>query len=114
MSLLVLDVVGNGWRFRDLGEAFPWRRHNALVAGERLWHATPPGTRVADVGLRRAMRAVPLDPTCVKGGHGRLPDGDEDAPLLLSSSPRFARDRVRATDVRQLLLDHLEESWPDR
>ncbi|MFD9741815.1 alkaline phosphatase family protein [Umezawaea sp. NPDC059074] len=66
------------------------------------------------LGLRYSMRAVPLDPTCVKGSHGRLPDGDEDAPLLLSSSPRFARDRVRATDVKQLLLDHLEESWPDR
>jgi len=66
------------------------------------------------LGMRYSLKAVPLDPSCVRGSHGRLPDSAEDAPLLLSSNPRLARDRVRATGVKQLLLDHLEESWPDR
>jgi predicted AlkP superfamily pyrophosphatase or phosphodiesterase len=30
-------VVGNGWYFRDLGEAYFWRQHNALVRGEKVW-----------------------------------------------------------------------------
>jgi predicted AlkP superfamily pyrophosphatase or phosphodiesterase len=73
------------------------------------------------LGLRYSMRAVPLDPTCVRGSHGRLPDTSADAPVLLCSDPRLGRERVHATDVKQLLLDltaltahQLEESWPDR
>ena len=30
-------IVGNGWYFRDLGEAYFWRQHNALVRGEKVW-----------------------------------------------------------------------------
>ncbi|PYM81987.1 MAG: alkaline phosphatase family protein, partial [Candidatus Rokuibacteriota bacterium] len=30
-------VVGNGWYFRDLGEAWLWRQSNHLVAGEKVW-----------------------------------------------------------------------------
>src|SRR5204862_6148623 len=30
-------IVGNGWYFRDLGEVFLWRQHNALVGGDKLW-----------------------------------------------------------------------------
>src|SRR5690348_17942486 len=30
-------IVGNGWYFRDLGEVFLWRQHNALVQGEKVW-----------------------------------------------------------------------------
>jgi predicted AlkP superfamily pyrophosphatase or phosphodiesterase len=73
------------------------------------------------LGLRYSMRAVPLDPTCVRGSHGRLPDTSADAPVLLCSDSRLGRERVHATDVKQLLLDltaltahQLEESWPDR
>ena len=41
-------IVGNGWYFRDLGEVLFWRQHNALVGGDKLWHAARrggPGTR---------------------------------------------------------------------
>src|SRR5262249_45679625 len=30
-------AVGNGWYFRELGEALLWRQTNALVAGEKLY-----------------------------------------------------------------------------
>ncbi|MEJ2853090.1 MULTISPECIES: alkaline phosphatase family protein [unclassified Saccharothrix] len=56
------------------------------------------------VGLRYAMNVVPLDPKWVRGSHGRLPDRDEDGPVLLCSAP-VDRDRVEAVEVRDLLLE---------
>ncbi len=65
------------------------------------------GTALArkKLGLRYAMNVVPLDGRWVKGTHGRLPDDPEDGPVLLCSDPSLARDRVAATDVRDLMLD---------
>ncbi len=57
------------------------------------------------LGLRYSMQVVPLDPAPVKGSHGRLPDSDDDGPVFLSNDPRLARDRVRATDVKAMLLE---------
>ncbi|NUT90619.1 MAG: alkaline phosphatase family protein [Saccharothrix sp.] len=56
------------------------------------------------VGLRYAMNVVPLDPKWVRGSHGRLPDRDEDGPVLLCSEP-VDRERVEAVEVRDLLLE---------
>jgi predicted AlkP superfamily pyrophosphatase or phosphodiesterase len=57
------------------------------------------------VGLRYAMRVVPLDPSIVRGSHGRLPDSPEDGPVFLSSDPALAPEGpVAATAVRDLLL----------
>ena len=59
------------------------------------------------VGLRYAMSTVPLDPSCVRGSHGRLPDGPADTPLLLLSDPSVLEDgaeQVPATAVRDLVL----------
>ncbi|MEV0387504.1 nucleotide pyrophosphatase/phosphodiesterase family protein [Nonomuraea sp. NPDC050643] len=50
-------IVGNGWYFRDLGEVMLWRQHNALVCGEKLWHAAGPGFTVANVCWWYAMGA---------------------------------------------------------
>jgi predicted AlkP superfamily pyrophosphatase or phosphodiesterase len=57
------------------------------------------------LGFRYSMQVVPLDPSCVRGSHGRLPDGPDDAPVLLCSDPALARNRIAATDVRDLLLE---------
>ena len=46
-------IVGNGWYFRDLGEVFFWRQHNALVQGEKLWEAA----RRAEPGCGRRTSA---------------------------------------------------------
>jgi predicted AlkP superfamily pyrophosphatase or phosphodiesterase len=56
------------------------------------------------LGLRYSMQVVPLDPSCVRGSHGRLPDTPEDGPVLLCSDPALARDRYAATEIKSLLL----------
>ncbi|GAA4245735.1 alkaline phosphatase family protein [Dactylosporangium darangshiense] len=53
-------IVGNGWYFRDLGEVLLWRQHNALVGGDKLWHAArraEPGYTVANICWWYAMGA---------------------------------------------------------
>lgn len=55
-------------------------------------------------GLRYAMKVVPLDPSPVRGTHGRLPARDEDAPMVLCDQPDVLGERIAATDVRDLLL----------
>ncbi|MDG4828957.1 alkaline phosphatase family protein [Solwaraspora sp. WMMD1047] len=53
-------IVGNGWYFRELGEVFLWRQHNALVGGEKLWQAARrvrPDYTVANVCWWYAMGA---------------------------------------------------------
>ncbi len=53
-------IVGNGWYFRDLGEVLLWRQHNALVGGDKLWHAARrarPGYTVANICWWYAMGA---------------------------------------------------------
>ncbi|WP_020384945.1 alkaline phosphatase family protein [Kribbella catacumbae] len=58
------------------------------------------------LGLRYAMRVVPLDPSVVRGSHGRLPDHPDDGPLLLCSDPALAipPGTVAPTAVHDLLL----------
>ncbi|MFD7511606.1 alkaline phosphatase family protein [Streptomyces sp. NPDC059853] len=56
------------------------------------------------LGLRYAMNVVPLNPTWVTGSHGRLPDTPEDGPVLLCSAPDGGRERLHATDVKELVL----------
>ncbi|HEY0641480.1 MAG TPA: nucleotide pyrophosphatase/phosphodiesterase family protein [Pseudonocardiaceae bacterium] len=56
------------------------------------------------VGLRYAMRTTPLDPSPVRGSHGRLPDSPADGPVLLCSVPEREPDGpLAATDVHGLL-----------
>ena len=53
-------IVGNGWYFRELGEVFLWRQHNALVGGEKVWETIrrqDPGYTVANVCWWYAMGA---------------------------------------------------------
>ncbi|MGV9456726.1 alkaline phosphatase family protein, partial [Streptomyces sp. NPDC003635] len=56
------------------------------------------------LGMRYRMAVVPLDPSPVRGSHGRLPTSDDDGPLVLVSTPRAVSGRVAATDVKSLLL----------
>ena len=56
-------------------------------------------------GFRYVMDVVPLDPRHVRGTHGRLPEDERDAPVLLCSDGAAARDRIGATEVRDLLLE---------
>ncbi|ALC26405.1 nucleotide pyrophosphatase/phosphodiesterase family protein [Streptomyces sp. CFMR 7] len=56
------------------------------------------------LGLRYRMAVVPLDPSPIRGSHGRLPESDDEGPLILCSTPHAFTDRVRATEVKSLLL----------
>ncbi|TGN62728.1 alkaline phosphatase family protein [Nocardioides eburneiflavus] len=56
------------------------------------------------VGLRYAMKVVPLDPSPVRGTHGRLPKEPATGPMLVCSLPGAVAGSVPATDVRDLLL----------
>jgi predicted AlkP superfamily pyrophosphatase or phosphodiesterase len=56
-------------------------------------------------GLRYTMRTAPLDPSCVRGTHGRLPDAAADGPVLLCSEDLpGCGEVVPATGVRDLVL----------
>jgi len=55
-------------------------------------------------GLRYRIRTVPLNPSGVRGTHGRLPSDPADAPVFLCSDPAAACLEVDATDVKKLLL----------
>ncbi|MFE1349669.1 alkaline phosphatase family protein [Streptomyces sp. NPDC058757] len=55
-------------------------------------------------GLRYRVAVVPLDPSPVRGSHGRPPASDADGPLVLCSTPGALSGRTAATEVKPLLL----------
>ncbi len=55
-------------------------------------------------GLRYTIPVVPLDPSCVRGSHGRLPDSPADGPVLLCDDADAGRAAYAATEVKDLLL----------
>ena len=57
------------------------------------------------IGMRYSMQVVPLDPSSVRGSHGRLPETAGDGPVLLCSEPLAGRERLEATQVRDLILE---------
>ncbi|WP_433790067.1 alkaline phosphatase family protein [Actinoplanes sp. CA-252034] len=82
-------IVGNGWYFRDLGEVFLWRQHNALVGGEKVWQAArraDPGYTVANICWWYAMGADvnwTVTPRPIYHADGRKdPDCYTDPPEL--------------------------------
>jgi hypothetical protein len=60
------------------------------------------------LGFRATLDVVPLDPSVVRGSHGRLPDDPADGPVLICSADDPGIDApggtVPATGVKQLLL----------
>ncbi len=57
------------------------------------------------LGFRYKMELTPLDATLVRGSHGVAASAK---PLFMTSEPRFLDgDSIAATDVRDLLLDHV-------
>ena len=56
------------------------------------------------LGFRYLMDVISTDPSMVRGSHGRLYDDDDAGPVFLCSDRSLARDRVAATDVKELCL----------
>jgi hypothetical protein len=58
------------------------------------------------LGFRALMDVIPLDASLVKGSHGRVTNQSGDGPLMISDQSNLNdRKNLRATDVKQLLLD---------
>lgn len=56
------------------------------------------------LGLRYYMNVIGLDDTLVRGTHGRLPPSDQDGPVILSTEPIGAADRLPLTAIHDLIL----------
>ncbi|MEM9002041.1 MAG: nucleotide pyrophosphatase/phosphodiesterase family protein [Cyanobacteria bacterium P01_F01_bin.86] len=61
------------------------------------------------LGFRYLMDMISLDATLVKGSHGHLTQRSEDCPVFITrQSDLLKQDAIAATDVFQLMLDHLQ------
>jgi hypothetical protein len=56
------------------------------------------------------MDVIPLDASLIKGSHGCIPPTPEMGPLLISKSDLINGESIKATDVCQLILQHLQVS----
>ena len=64
------------------------------------------------MGFRSLLDVIPLDPSLVRGSHGRLPEdspnGSPDGPLVLSNRDELLPDApLHATEMRDVMLAHL-------
>ncbi|MEO1429430.1 MAG: nucleotide pyrophosphatase/phosphodiesterase family protein [Cyanobacteria bacterium J06633_8] len=61
------------------------------------------------LGFRYLMDVIPLDASLVKGSHGCIPPTPEMGPLLISKQSNLVNaSSIKATDVCQLILQHLQ------
>ncbi len=58
------------------------------------------------LGFRYLMDVIPLDATLVKGSHGRVPEDDDDWPVLIGDLPNLPRS---GSLPAQAVADHLFE-----
>ena len=59
------------------------------------------------LGFRYVMDVISLDPTLVRGTHGRAPASPEDGAVLIGPT-EAARERFAATDLHDLILARLQ------
>jgi len=65
------------------------------------------------LGFRMLMDVIPLKPELVRGSHGRLPDDENEGPLLISrQTSLLPNDKIKSDEVFSVLLSHLELSLP--
>lgn len=61
------------------------------------------------MGFRYLMDVIPLDPSLVRGSHGRVTDDPAAGPIFMTTEPKLLdAGSVDATGVYGLLLRHLE------
>lgn len=58
------------------------------------------------LGMRMLMDVIPLDPTLVKGSHGRREDSADDGPVFITSNKTLAQKEYRIQDVSSLIQQH--------
>jgi predicted AlkP superfamily pyrophosphatase or phosphodiesterase len=60
------------------------------------------------LGFRNLLDVIPLDASLVRGSHGRSDDWSDDGPLLMTKqADLIADDRLRSTDVYDVIWRHL-------
>ena len=60
------------------------------------------------LGFRSLMEITPLDPSLVKGSHGRATGQADKGPIFMTTEPKLLPNSdLRATGVLNLLLDHI-------
>ncbi|WP_406492772.1 alkaline phosphatase family protein [Streptomyces sp. NBC_01604] len=99
-------------RAPDFARQVEIHRKPGYDPAELLYDETVPAVKLRAVGqvarkklgFRYRLRTVPLDPSGVRGSHGRLPDDPEYSPVLLCSEPGPARPEFAATEIKPLLL----------
>ena len=58
------------------------------------------------LGFRYNMNPVPLDPSLVKGSHGRPAVSPEKGPVCIASSKDFAKDDLQMTDLSGMIKSY--------
>ncbi|MDX5418378.1 MAG: alkaline phosphatase family protein, partial [Hymenobacteraceae bacterium] len=64
------------------------------------------------LGFRTVMDIIPLDATLIKGSHGHLPADKNEWPVLLTKYKQELPAELQATDIFNLILDHLQTKTP--
>ncbi len=60
------------------------------------------------LGMRVLMDVIPLDASLVRGSHGRADYASDRSPVVISSDAALLpRGEIHATEVKQLMLDHI-------
>ncbi len=60
------------------------------------------------LGFRYLMEVTSLDASLVKGSHGRVTDESDKGPIFMTSESKLLNQQsIKATDVFDLLLDHV-------
>jgi predicted AlkP superfamily pyrophosphatase or phosphodiesterase len=62
------------------------------------------------LGFRTLLEVIPLDPSLVRGSHGRVTDSPDEGPLFITSDPAVlgaGAGAVDATRVKDLVLGHV-------
>jgi predicted AlkP superfamily pyrophosphatase or phosphodiesterase len=60
------------------------------------------------LGMRALLDVIPLDASLVRGSHGRADTPEARSPIVISSVAGILPDGAcQATDVKQLMLDHI-------
>jgi predicted AlkP superfamily pyrophosphatase or phosphodiesterase len=57
------------------------------------------------LGIRGLLDVIPLDPSLVKGSHGRIPESSKDHPVIIADRLGSSSDTLQATDIYRLLHD---------
>lgn len=56
------------------------------------------------LGFRYLMDVIPLDATLVKGAHGRIPESDQDKPLLVGNPKLISAEKIQPIEVFDLII----------